>query len=273
MGQAALQRRPVGEGEAEQGVVAVEGDRGDRGRRAPGRDDDLFGSHQRAGPAPDAGAHRELAMILTADADLEADTGKRFAGYKRAAELLLYQANDPAAAAGPAGKACELAPEDHAAAMLYVDVLIGSGQTAEAGKVLEAAIAAQKKRSPELATMQQRMARVAGMLGDKDGQLNWLKKAFDVDRKNGEIAYELAQAATEAGDYELALKPLRAISLMENPQPITRPMALLWEAKIEHARGNRAKAELWAKRLRLRRRTSTSDWIAASIALSSSSLA
>ena len=132
--------------------------------------------------------------------------------------------------------------------MLYVDVLIGSGQTAEAGKVLEAAIAAQKKRSPELATMQQRMARVAGMLGDKDGQLNWLKKAFDVDRKNGEVAAELAQLATEMGDYELALKPLRAITLMENPQPITRPMALLWEAKIEHARGNRAKAELWAKK-------------------------
>ena len=35
---------------------------------------------------------------------------------------------------------------------------------------------------------------------------------------------------------------------MENPQPVTRPMALLWEAKIEHARGNRAKAELWAKK-------------------------
>jgi hypothetical protein len=25
-------------------------------------------------------------------------------------------------------------------------------------------------------------------------------------------------------------------------------MALLWEAKIEHARGNKAKAELWAKK-------------------------
>lgn len=195
-----------------------------------------------------AGAHRELAAILIADADLGTDTPARFANYKRAAELLLYQANDAAAAAGPAGKACELVPEDHGAAMLYVDVLIGSGQTAEAGRVLETAIAAQKKRSPELATMQQRMGRVAGMLGDKEGQLNWLKKAFDVDRKNGEVAAELAQLATEAGDYELALKPLRAITLMENPQPITRPMALLWEARIEHARGNRAKAELWAKK-------------------------
>jgi len=195
-----------------------------------------------------AGAHRELAAILIADADLSTDAAARFAAYKRAAELLLHQANDPAAAAGPAGKACALAPDDHGAAMLHVDVLIGAGQTAEASKVLEAAIAAQKKRSPELATMQQRMGRVVGMLGDKEGQLNWLRKAFDVDRKNGEVAAELAQLATEAGDYELALKPLRAITLMDNPQPITRPMALLWEAKIEHARGNRAKAELWAKK-------------------------
>ena len=92
------------------------------------------------------------------------------------------------------------------------------------------------------------MGRVAALHGDSDGQLNWLKKAFDVDRKNGEIAAELAQLATEIGDYELALKPLRAITLMDNPAPVTRPMALLWEAKIEHARGNRAKAELWAKK-------------------------
>jgi hypothetical protein len=33
--------------------------------------------------------------------------------------------------------------------------------------------------------------------------------------------------ATEISDYELALKPLRAITLMENPSPVTHPMALL----------------------------------------------
>ena len=96
--------------------------------------------------------------------------------------------------------------------------------------------------------MQQRMARLCAIQDDREGQLNWLKKAFDVDRKNAEVAAELAELATEMGDYELALKPLRAITLMENPLPLTRPMALLREAKIEHMRGNRAKAELWAKK-------------------------
>ncbi len=195
-----------------------------------------------------AGEYRQLAGILTADADHGSDPTARYTNYKRAAELLLYQLEDAPAAQVPAQRALELQPDDHGALMLNIDVLIASGQLEDAGRTLEAAIAAQKKRTPELAQQQQRMGRVCAMLGDKDGQLGWLKKAFDVDRKNAEIAAELAQLATELGDYELALKPLRAITLMDNPAPVTRPMALLWEAKIEHARGNRAKAELWAKK-------------------------
>ena len=195
-----------------------------------------------------AGAHRELAGVLVADADHTDADDQKYDHYKRAAELLLYNVGDAAAAADPAQKALALRPKDHAAAMLFVDVQLGSGQVESAAQGLEAAISSHKKRSPQLAVLQQRMARVAAMMGDKDGQLGWLKKAFDVDRKNGEVAAELAQLATEVGDYDLALKPLRAITLMENPAPVTRPMALLWEAKIEHARGNRAKAELWAKK-------------------------
>ncbi|HTL37764.1 MAG TPA: tetratricopeptide repeat protein, partial [Kofleriaceae bacterium] len=195
-----------------------------------------------------AGEFRLLAGILMADADHGDDAAVRYANYKRAAELLLYELQDAPAAQVAAQKALELQPDDHAALMLNVDVLIQSGQLEDAGRTLEAGIAAQKKRTPELATMQQRMARICGQQNDRDGQLNWLKKAFDVDRKNAEVAAELAQLATEMQDYELALKPLRAITLMDNPMPVTRPMALLWEAKIEHARGNRAKAELWAKK-------------------------
>ncbi|HVK86316.1 MAG TPA: hypothetical protein VM513_19485, partial [Kofleriaceae bacterium] len=195
-----------------------------------------------------AGEFRLLAGVLIADADHGADPAVRYANYKRAAELFLYHLEDAASAQLPAQKALELQPEDHAALMLNVDVLISSSQLEDAARTLEAAISAQKKRTPELAVLQQRMGRVAAMQGDKDGQLNWLKKAFDVDRKNAEVAAELAQLATEIGDYELALKPLRAITLMDNPAPVTRPMALLWEAKIEHARGNKAKAELWAKK-------------------------
>jgi lipopolysaccharide biosynthesis regulator YciM len=195
-----------------------------------------------------AGEYRMLASILLADADHGSDPATRYANYRRAAELMLYHLGDAAGAQTPAARALELQPDDHSALMLNVDVLIASDQLEDAGRTLEAAIAAQKKRTPELAVLQQRMGQVAARQGDKEGQLGWLKKAFDVDRKNAEVAAELAQLATEIGDYDLALKPLRAITLMDNPSPVTRPMALLWEAKIEHARGNRAKAELWAKK-------------------------
>ena len=195
-----------------------------------------------------AGEYRLLAGVLVADADHGEDVAARYASYKRAAEIYLYHLEDAPSAQVPAQRALELQPDDHAALMLNVDVLIHSGHLEDAGKTLETAIGAQKKRTPELAVLQQRMGKVSAALGDRDSQLGWLKKAFDVDRKNAEVAAELAQLATEIGDYELALKPLRAITLMDNPAPVTRPMALLWEAKIEHARGNRAKAELWAKK-------------------------
>ncbi len=195
-----------------------------------------------------AGEYRLLAGVLVADADHGNDPAAQYANYRRAAELFLYQLEDAATAQVPAQRALELQPDDHPALMLNVDVLIASQLLEDASRTLEAAISAQKKRTPELAVMQQRMGRVAAMMGDQDGHLTWLKKAFDVDRKNSEVAAELAQLATEVGDYDLALKPLRAITLMDNPSPVTRPMALLWEAKIEHARGNRAKAELWAKK-------------------------
>jgi lipopolysaccharide biosynthesis regulator YciM len=195
-----------------------------------------------------SGAFDKLAAVLLADGDHATDADVRYAAYRRAAEVLLFSLGNPDAALEPARKARELKPEEHDATVLHVDILTMGGQSDAAIAILEEAIAQHKRRSPQLATLKQRMARIAAVLGDRDGQLNWLKDAFDVDRKNPEIAAELAQLATEVGDYDLALKPLRAITLMDDPQPITRVMAFLWEAKIEHARGNTAKAELWARK-------------------------
>lgn len=195
-----------------------------------------------------SGAFDKLATVLLADGDHASEPDVRYGAYRRAAEVLLFSLGSPDAALEPARKARELKPQEHDATVLYVDILTISGQTDGAIAILEEAIGQHKRRSPQLATLKQRMARIAAVLGDRDGQLSWLKEAFDVDRKNPEIAAELAQLATEVGDYDLAVKPLRAITLMDDPQPITRVMAFLWEAKIEHARGNTAKAELWARK-------------------------
>lgn len=196
----------------------------------------------------DTEAHRELAGLLLTDAAWTDDLDERYEKFRHAADLFVNQLGDAAAAVEPAQKARELRPDDHATIVLVADVLVASQQIEEAIAMLEPAIASHKRRSPELAALQYRMAKVSAATGDQENQLAWLKKAFDVDRKNGDIASELAHLATELQDYDLALKPLRAITLMDSPGPVSRVMALLWEAKIEHARGNRAKAELWAKK-------------------------
>jgi tetratricopeptide (TPR) repeat protein len=195
-----------------------------------------------------AGAWRELAALLLADAEHAPDDDARYQCYRQAADLLVNRLGDTEAAVVPAQRARELKPDDHETTLLVADVLIASTQIREAVELLMPAIEGHKRRSPELAALQYRMAKAAAATGDRETQLAWLKRAFDVDRKDGMIAAELAQLATELGDYELALKPLRAITLNDSPGPVTRVMALLWEAKIEHARGNKAKAELWAKK-------------------------
>tara|TARA_R110002096_G_scaffold408075_1_gene606942 strand:- start:40354 stop:48093 length:7740 start_codon:yes stop_codon:yes gene_type:complete len=194
------------------------------------------------------GAQRELATLLLVDAAHSTDDDERYEIFRSAASIFVNELGDAEAAIAPAQSAKELRPDDHATVALLADVLIASGQLDEAIAMLEPAIASHKRRSPELAALQYRMSKIGASRGDQEEQLTWLKKAFDVDRKDGLIASELAHLATEIGDYDLALKPLRAITLMDDPEPVSRVMALLWEAKIEHARGNRAKAELWAKK-------------------------
>jgi tetratricopeptide (TPR) repeat protein len=131
---------------------------------------------------------------------------------------------------------------------MLTDVLTQAGQHQDALDMLEPAISRHKRRSPQLAQLLVRKARLSAAVGDRENHLTMLKKAFDTDRKNGEIAAEFAKVATDQQEWDLALRALRAISLMDEPGPVSRVAAILWEAKIEHARGNRAKAELWAKK-------------------------
>ena len=194
------------------------------------------------------GAQRELAELLIADAEYTEDAEEKYQRYISAADILVNGLGDAESARPAAEKAQELQPDNHETLLLLVDIYSASGMHDDARSLLEPVIESHRKRSPELAALQYRMAKTYGVSGDTDSQLIWLKKAFDVDRKDGLIAAELAQLATELGEYDLALKPLRAITLMDSPGPVTRVMALLWEAKIENARGNRAKAELWAKK-------------------------
>ena len=125
------------------------------------------------------------------------------------------------------------------------------GDIAEADSALDAAIAEIKgRRSPELAMLYHRKARVAGAQGDTETQLAVLQQAFAVDKNNGEVAAELADLAEAVEQWDLAIRVLRTIALIDADCPISRVQAFLRQAVIFYRRGDPKRAELWALKAR-----------------------
>jgi tetratricopeptide (TPR) repeat protein len=194
------------------------------------------------------GADRELAAILQKDAAAVADEQEKVELLRRAAELLLA-AGDPEAALVPLGQARELQPADTALTAVVADVYIKLERLDEASDILDKAIEGfKRKRSPELAMLQHRMARLAAVTGGPRLQLDWLNQAMETDRKNGEIASELVETAMKLGEYDAAMKALRIITMMEDPHPMTRAVAFLRQAQIAHLTNDTRRAQHWARK-------------------------
>jgi tetratricopeptide (TPR) repeat protein len=187
-----------------------------------------------------------LARILIAEAGSVADEGARFLMLRQAGELLLDE--DAAAAAEALKQALALRPSDQAVNLLLVEAYTASKQQREADAILDAAIDSMKgRRSPELCVLQYRKAAVAGAMGNHEQQLHWLKEAHNTDRNNGDVAVELAALAEKLEDYDLAIRVLRSIALME-AAPMSRAVAYLRQGYIAERRGDRQKAVLWGRK-------------------------
>jgi tetratricopeptide (TPR) repeat protein len=199
------------------------------------------------------GAHRELAGMLLEDAAAATgDEERRFGLLRRAGELYVTSVGDAEAALGPLSEAAAMRPEDHDLIILLADSYMGSSRLQEAVELLQDAINSfKKRRSPHLAAMQLRMARIAGISGDPDTQKEWLNVALEADKNNNEVAAELAELAIYLGDDDTALKALRVVTLQKTPGPMTKAVAFLRQAQIAHRQGDQQKAVLWARRARL----------------------
>jgi tetratricopeptide (TPR) repeat protein len=124
------------------------------------------------------------------------------------------------------------------------------GELDEAAAALDRAIEATGgRRSPELSALLHRKARIAGARGDHPAQLDLLQQAFATDKGNGQAAAELADLAEALEDWDLAVKVLRTITVLDEC-PISRTEAFLRQAKIAYRRGDRQRAVLWARKAR-----------------------
>jgi len=194
------------------------------------------------------GFKRELAALISGDAELASDPADKLSLLLRAAELFL-EVGEPAVASQPLSRALQLSPDDDRTRLMLVDLHMSLGRVDEAASIVEPIVGnAKRKRSPELAMFQQRMARICAQRGDQTSQLRWLNTALETDRKSGEVASELAEASMAIEDYDTAMKALRTLTMMEDPRPITRALAFLKQAQIAVVRGDVQRAQHWARK-------------------------
>lgn len=194
------------------------------------------------------GAHRELASLLLEDAATEEDPEARYEQIRRAGDMFL-QGGDTDSAVVALEQARELNPGDHPGTILLVDAYVATERYADAGQLLEDAINSHtRRRSPELAELQSRMARLAEAAGDRHLQMQWLNAAMDSDKSSPVIAAELAELAMMLGDHDLALQALRVVTLSKVDGPMSRARAFLLQAQIAHQKGEARRALLWARK-------------------------
>ena len=198
----------------------------------------------------EAGERRKQAALLLWSAERSGDPDRRYESLRRAGEIFLQERDLPNATAA-LQKAIELRPAERELSLLLADVCIAGGRLAEAEEILEGHMKQMAKdlSSAELSELQHRMAQLAHARGDQAGRLEWLRRAFDTNRKNGTVAVELADLAEEMNELDLAVKALRAVTLLPNASATLTPArAFLRQAHISLRSGDRPRAVIFAKR-------------------------
>jgi tetratricopeptide (TPR) repeat protein len=194
------------------------------------------------------GDKRALAAHLGRHLSKSGPADKRAEELRRIGQLLL-DAGDVEAALGPLTSALELKPDDVPTVLFIADAHIAARRFQEAQDLLENIMNAQRqRRSPELAMLRQRMARLSEAAGDPEARLEWLNAALDADMGNGEVASETAVVAQNMGHFELALKALRAITMLRGECQMSRAEAFYRQAQIVAHKGEPRRAVLWAKK-------------------------
>jgi tetratricopeptide (TPR) repeat protein len=69
-----------------------------------------------------------------------------------------------------------------------------------------------------------------------------------MDPQNGAVASELALVAREAGQWELAQRALRAVTMLKAPAPLSRGLAYQYLGEIAQKQGDVKRAVMLLKR-------------------------
>ena len=196
------------------------------------------------------GARREFALMLLEDAAGLED--RRAAGeLSLRAGLSLVEYGDAAAAVPALRDAVALLPDVSDAVVALADAYILAGWYDDADAVLDEAIGAAKGRRTEAqCSFFHRKAHLAAARSDHAAQFGFLQEAHNCFKKNGQVAAELADLAEAMGDFDVAMKTLRTITLLDAPCPISQAEAFMRQGRIALRQGDKRSAVMWGRRAR-----------------------
>ncbi|MEO6420149.1 MAG: tetratricopeptide repeat protein, partial [Polyangiaceae bacterium] len=195
------------------------------------------------------GAHRELAQMNLSEARASTDDEVRFAQLLKGATMLLEHDLDTRTAFAALEEAHQIHPNDIECCARFADAHIALGQAGQAGEIIQTALALHKgRRSRDLALLHLRLARISRLSGDRATEMSSLSSALDMDGQNGVVASELANCALEQGNFEIATKALRAVTMLKVAAPLPRAIAYQRLGEIAHHQGDVKKAMLLLKR-------------------------
>ena len=190
----------------------------------------------------------ESARLRYLMADSEPDENERFRLFVQIGQALLA-AGQGADAVLALEKSLAFPAADRATRELLLDAYIAAGTLDRAAAVLaELLVDAKTLKAEDLANLYRRQSKLAAATGDRDGQLQALKKALDTDRKSVSIASELADLAEAIGDGELALRALRVVAASPIKDAKVIGLAYLRQARIAHRAKDRSRAIIFVKR-------------------------
>ncbi len=193
------------------------------------------------------GESRELAKLLIAESSTLESDEEKIAHLRWAGEALL-SVGDIQAAMPALTEVLDMSPDDTNARCLLADANVMMGRFPEAHALLDEAISASRRSSPDLHMFHHRKAYVHHAEGDHHGQLEALKKAHQHARKNGMIAAELADLAEALEQWDLAVATLRTITTIDDGCPIAPADALVRQGRIAMRLGDDKRARLCARR-------------------------
>ncbi|MCA9661138.1 MAG: tetratricopeptide repeat protein [Myxococcales bacterium] len=195
------------------------------------------------------GAVRELANLLIEDASNLEDADQRLETLRRAADMLLDH-GDRMTLIPVLAEIINLDPNDRESALTLAGVHLQAGNLDDAEAIVDQIIKSMgSRKSPELGQMYYRKALIARAKGDRDAELANLQEALVNDKDNGLLAAELAELAEVLENWDVAMRVLRTITMMDNGEcPITKAQAYARQARIAHRTGDSKRAIFWARR-------------------------